>query len=196
MTRKKEQYEKVVSPKLKEEFGIKNSHDIPKLEKIVLNVGMGSASQNPKALETAQEELRQITGQHAVITRAKKSISNFKLREGMKIGCRVTLRRDKMWEFLDRLISVVIPRIRDFRGLQTKSFDGRGNYTLGVREQVIFPEIDYDKIEQIHGIDITFITTAKKDDQALALLQELGMPFRLTAAQTAGPAGKPDAGQS
>ena len=196
MTRKKEQYEKVVSPKLKEEFGIKNSHDIPKLEKIVLNVGMGSASQNPKALETAQEELRQITGQHAVITRAKKSISNFKLREGMKIGCRVTLRRDKMWEFLDRLISVVIPRIRDFRGLQSKSFDGRGNYTLGVREQVIFPEIDYDKIEQIHGIDITFITTAKKDDQALALLQELGMPFRLTAAQTAGPAGKPDAGQS
>ena len=146
MTRKKEQYEKVVSPKLKEEFGIKNSHDIPKLEKIVLNVGMGSASQNPKALETAQEELRQITGQHAVITRAKKSISNFKLREGMKIGCRVTLRRDKMWEFLDRLISVVIPRIRDFRGLQTKSFDGRGNYTLGVREQVIFPEIHYDKI--------------------------------------------------
>ena len=196
MTRMKEQYEKVVSPKLKEEFGIKNRHDIPKLEKIVLNVGMGSAIQNPKALETAQEELRQITGQHAVITRAKKSISNFKLREGMKIGCRVTLRREKMWEFLDRLISVVIPRIRDFRGLQTKSFDGRGNYTLGVREQVIFPEIDYDKIEQIHGIDITFITTAKKDDRALALLQELGMPFRLTAAQTAGPVGKQDAGQS
>jgi len=184
MERLKEHYQKVVGPKLKEEFGIKNTHDIPRLEKIVLNVGLGQAIQNPKALEAAQEELRQVTGQHAVITTAKKAISNFKLRSGMRIGCRVTLRRERMWEFLDRLISIAIPRIRDFRGLPTKGFDGRGNYTMGVREQVIFPEVDYDKIEQIHGMDITFVTTTNKDDQAFALLRELGMPFRLTAQQT------------
>jgi large subunit ribosomal protein L5 len=183
MERLKEHYQKVVGPKLKEEFGIKNAHDVPRLEKIVLNVGLGQAIQNPKALEAAQEELRQITGQHAVITTAKKAISNFKLRSGMRIGCRVTLRREKMWEFLDRLISIAIPRIRDFRGLPTKSFDGRGNYTMGVREQVVFPEVDYDKIEQIHGMDITFITTTDKDDQAFALLRGLGMPFRLSAQQ-------------
>ncbi|HLA41138.1 MAG TPA: 50S ribosomal protein L5 [Candidatus Glassbacteria bacterium] len=178
--RKKEHYEKVVALRLKEEFGIRNVNQIPRLQKIVLNVGMGQAIQNPKALEAAQEELRQITGQHAVVTRAKKAISNFKLRGGMKIGCRVTLRRTQMWEFLDRLISVAIPRIRDFRGLPTKGFDGRGNYTIGVREQVIFPEVDYDKIESIHGLDITIVTTTAKDDQAFALLRELGMPFRIT----------------
>jgi large subunit ribosomal protein L5 len=165
MARLKDYYYKVVQPKLIEEFGIKNKHDVPKLEKVIVNVGMGSAIQNPKHLESAQEELRQITGQHAVITKARKSISNFKLRQGMKIGCRVTMRGEQMWEFVDRLISIVIPRIRDFRGLPTKSFDGRGNYTLGVKEQVIFPEIDYDKIEKIHGLDITFVTTGRKDDQ-------------------------------
>ncbi|HUU27025.1 MAG TPA: 50S ribosomal protein L5 [archaeon] len=183
MTRLKDYYFKVIQPKLIEEFGIKNVQDIPRLEKIVINVGMGSAIQNPKHLESAQDMLRQITGQHAVVTRAKKSISNFKLRTGMKIGCRVTLRGIQMWEFLDRLISIAIPRIRDFRGLPTKSFDGRGNYTLGVREQVIFPEVDYDKIEKIHGMDITFVTTTQKDDQAFALLRELGMPFRISGQQ-------------
>ncbi len=189
MARLKDYYYNVVQPKLVEEFGIKNKHDVPKLEKVIVNVGMGSAIQNPKHLESAQEELRQITGQHAVITKARKSISNFKLRQGMKIGCRVTMRGEQMWEFVDRLISVVIPRIRDFRGLPTKSFDGRGNYTLGVKEQVIFPEIDYDKIEKIHGLDITFVTTSRKDDQAFALLRELGMPFRL-ASPLAGQAGQ------
>ncbi|MEA1997087.1 MAG: 50S ribosomal protein L5 [Gemmatimonadota bacterium] len=183
MARLKDYYYKTVQQKLKEQFGIKNIHDVPRLEKIVLNVGMGSAIQNPKGLEAAQEELHSITGQHVVITRAKKAISNFKLREGMKIGCRVTLRKDRMWEFLDRLIAISIPRIRDFRGLPTKSFDGRGNYTMGVREQVIFPEVDYDKIDQIHGMDITFVTTTPKDDQAFALLRELGMPFRLSSQQ-------------
>jgi len=183
MARLKDYYYKVVQPKLREEFGIKNIHDVPRLEKIVINVGMGSALQNPKHLEAAQEELRQITGQHAVVTRAKKSISNFKLRAGMRVGCRVTLRRERMWEFLDRLISIAIPRIRDFRGIPTKSFDGRGNFTLGIKEQVIFPEVDYDKIERIHGMDITFITSTQKDDQAFALLKELGLPFRLTGQQ-------------
>lgn len=178
MARLKEKYNSVVVPRLKEEFEISNVHQIPRLVKIVLNVGMGDSIQNPKTLEAAQEELRQITGQHAVITYAKKSISNFKLREGMKIGCRVTLRREQMWEFMDRLVTVAIPRIRDFRGLPTKSFDGRGNYTLGVKEQVIFTEIDYDKIEGLHGIDITFVTSTERDDQAFALLRELGMPFR------------------
>lgn len=183
MSRLKEQYKSVVVPRLKENFEIKNAHEIPRLVKIVLNVGMGEAIQNPKALEAAQEELRKITGQHAVITTAKKSISNFKLREGMKIGCRVTLRRQQMWEFLDRLISITIPRIRDFRGLPSKSFDGRGNYTLGIKEQVVFTEIDYDKVEGLHGIDITFVTTTERDDQALSLLRELGMPFHTATLQ-------------
>jgi len=186
MSRLKEKYNSVVVPRLKEEFEIANVHEIPRMVKIVLNAGMGEAIQNPKALEAAQEELRQITGQHAVITYAKKSISNFKLREGMKIGCRVTLRREMMWEFMDRLISVAIPRIRDFRGLPTRSFDGRGNYTLGVKEQVIFTEIDYDKIEGLHGLDITFVTSTERDDQAFALLRELGMPFRTTTWQKGG----------
>ncbi|MEA2064082.1 MAG: 50S ribosomal protein L5 [Gemmatimonadota bacterium] len=178
MVRLKEKYFKTVQKKLKEEFEISNIHDVPVLVKIVVNVGMGSAIESPKHLESAQKELVQITGQHAVITRAKKSISNFKLREGMKIGCRVTLRRDKMWEFMDRLISTAIPRVRDFRGLPSKSFDGRGNYTVGIKEQVTFTEIEYDKIEKLHGMDITFVTSTDKDDQAYALLKELGMPFR------------------
>jgi len=185
MARLKDHYNKVVQPKLKEDFGIKNIHDVPRLAKIVVNIGIGSAIENPKHLESSLEELAQITGQRAVVTRAKKSVSNFKLRAGMKIGCRVTLRREKMWEFFDRLVSLTIPRVRDFRGLPSKSFDGRGNYTMGVREQVIFPEIDYDKIEKLHGMDITFVTTTDKDDQAFALLKELGLPFRQTSQQAA-----------
>ena len=187
MARLKEHYKNNVIPRLEEQFGIRNINQVPKLEKIVLNVGMGSAIDNPKHLESAQQELELVTGQKAVITKAKKSISNFKLREGMKIGCRVTLRGDKMYEFLDRLITLAIPRVRDFRGLPTKSFDGRGNYTLGVREQVIFPEIDYDKIEKLHGIDITFVTSTEKDDLAKALLKELGMPFRQSVQQQENP---------
>jgi len=185
MVRLKDHYYKVVQPKLKEEFGIKNIHDVPRLVKIVINIGIGSAIENPKHLESAQEELAQITGQHPVVTRAKLSVSNFKLRAGMKIGCRVTLRRDRMWEFFDRLVSLAIPRIRDFRGLPTKSFDGRGNYTMGIREQVVFPEIDYDKIEKLHGMNITFVTSTEKDDQAFALFRELGLPFRRSSQQAA-----------
>jgi len=146
--------------------------------KIVLNVGMGDASKNPKALESAVAELGAITGQQPVVTRAKKSIASFNLRQGVAIGCSVTLRGARMYEFLDRLITVAVPRMRDFRGLPTKSFDGRGNYTIGLKEQMIFPEIDYDKVERIHGMDITFVTSARRDDTALALLKELGMPFR------------------
>jgi len=146
--------------------------------KIVLNVGMGSAIKNPKGLETAVAELAAITGQRPVVTKAKKSIANFNLREGVAIGCAVTLRGARMYEFLDRFISVAVPRMRDFRGLPTKSFDGRGNYTVGIKEQMLFPEIDYDKVEQIHGMDITFVTNAGRDDTAIALLRELGMPFR------------------
>lgn len=185
MARLKDHYYKVVQPKLKEEFGIENIHDIPRLVKIVINVGIGSAIENPKHLESAQKELAQITGQYAVVTRAKMSVSNFKLRAGMKIGCRVTLRRDRMWEFFDRLVGLAIPRVRDFRGLPTKSFDGRGNYTMGIREQVVFPEIDYDKIEKLHGMNITFVTSTEKDDQAFALLRELGLPFRRSSQQAA-----------
>jgi large subunit ribosomal protein L5 len=151
---------------------------IPGLEKIVINVGLGEASKNPKLLESVVGEIGQITGQKAVVTRAKKAISNFGLRENQPVGASVTLRRDRMWEFLDRLVNVAMPRIRDFRGVSTRSFDGRGNYTMGVKEQLIFPEIDYDKVDQVHGMDITIVTSTTKDDQALALLRELGMPFR------------------
>jgi len=175
-------YEQQVRTKLQQQFGFKNLHQIPKLKKIVLNVGMGDASKNPKGLEAAIAELAAITGQHPVTTRAKKAIANFNLREGQAIGCAVTLRGGRMFEFLDRFISVAVPRMRDFRGLPTKSFDGRGNYTLGIKEQMIFPEIDYDKVERIHGMDITFVTSAGRDDAALALLKELGMPFRAEAA--------------
>ncbi len=167
-----------VQPKLQEEFGFTNVNQIPRPVKVVLNVGVGEASKNQKFLDSVVEELSVISGQKPVVTRARKSISNFSLRTGMPVGCRVTLRRRRMYEFLDRLVSATIPRIRDFRGLSTKSFDGRGNYSLGVREQIIFPEIDYDRIDRIHGMDITVVTSTSKDDEALALLRELGFPFR------------------
>ena len=173
-----EHYEQRVRPKLQQQFGFANPHQIPRLVKIVLNVGMGDAPKNPKGLEAAAAELAAITGQHPVVTRAKKAIANFNLREGVPIGCTVTLRGGRMYEFLDRFITIAVPRIRDFRGLPTKSFDGRGNYTTGIKEQMIFPEIDYDKVERIHGMDITIVTTAGRDDAALALLREMGMPFR------------------
>ena len=183
--RLKDFYEQQVRGKLQQQFGFKNPHQIPRLKKIVLNVGMGDASKNAKGLEAAVAELAAITGQHPVTTRAKKAIANFNLREGQAIGCAVTLRGGRMYEFLDRFISIAVPRMRDFRGLPTKSFDGRGNYTLGIKEQMIFPEIDYDKVERIHGMDITFVTSAGRDDTALALLRELGMPFRVETAGAA-----------
>ena len=173
-----EHYQGVVRGRLQSQFGYKNVHQIPRLLKIVINVGMGDAPKNPKALEAATAELGAITGQKAVVNRAKKAIANYNLRAGMPIGCSVTLRGQRMYEFLDRFISVAVPRMRDFRGLPTKSFDGRGNYTLGLKEQMIFPEIDFDKVERIHGMDITFVTSAGRDDAAQALLRELGMPFR------------------
>ena len=171
-------YEEQVRARLQSEFGYKTPMQVPKLEKIVINVGLGEAPKNPKLLEAVVGELGQITGQKAVVTKAKKAISNFALREGSPIGAAVTLRRERMWEFLDRLINVAMPRIRDFRGVSTRSFDGRGNYTLGVKEQLIFPEIDYDKVDKIHGMDITIVTSTNRDDLALALLRELGVPFR------------------
>ncbi len=171
-------YQEKVRPQLMEQFGLGNPHEVPSLQKIVLNVGMGEAIKQPRALDVAVEELAIITGQQPVRKRAKKSIANFGLRQGQEIGAAVTLRGARMWEFLDRFISVAIPRIRDFRGLGTRSFDGRGNYSLGVKEQMIFPEINYDEIEQIHGMDITFVTTAERDDLAFALLKGLGMPFQ------------------
>ncbi len=171
-------YTGTVRPKLMKEFSFSNVHEAPRLSKIVLNVGLGEAPKNPKLLDSAVEELAAISGQHPVVTRAKKAISNFSLRAGMPIGTAVTLRGARMWEFLDRFISVAVPRIRDFRGFPTRSFDGRGNYTVGIKEQMVFPEVDYDKAEKIHGLDITFVTTAERDDVGHALLRELGMPFR------------------
>ena len=171
-------YQGTVRDRLKSQFGFTNIHEIPTLEKIVINCGVGEAIKNPKVLDTVVTELGIITGQRPVRKKAKKSIANFGLREGQEIGCAVTLRGARMWEFLDRFVTVAIPRVRDFRGINTRSFDGRGNYTLGVKEQMIFPEINYDMVEQIHGMDITFVTTTSKDDQAFALLRELGMPFR------------------
>jgi large subunit ribosomal protein L5 len=171
-------YDRQVRGKLQQQFGFANPHEIPRLVKIVLNVGMGDALKNPKALDAAVAELAAVTGQRPVVTRAKKAIANFNLRAGVPIGCAVTLRGARMYEFLDRFISVAVPRMRDFRGLPTRSFDGRGNYTLGIKEQMVFPEIDYDKVEQIHGMDITFVTDAGRDDTAMALLREMGMPFR------------------
>jgi large subunit ribosomal protein L5 len=176
--RLRDHYLKVVRGKLLKQFGLKNPHQVPKLVKIVLNVGAGEANKNPKILDTVVAELGAITGQKPVVTRAKKAISNFGLRENMPIGAAVTLRGAKMFEFLDRFINVTVPRFRDFRGLPTRSFDGRGNYTIGLKEQVVFPEIDYDKIEKVHGMDITFVTSAGRDDIAMALLREMGMPFR------------------
>jgi large subunit ribosomal protein L5 len=171
-------YHRTVAPKLMQQFAFTNPHQVPRLSKIVVNVGVGQAPKTPKLLDAVVSELAAITGQRPVVTRAKKSIANFNLRQGMPIGAAVTLRGAKMWEFLDRFISVAIPRIRDFRGLPTGSFDGRGSYTIGIKEQMVFPEIDYDKVEKIHGMDITFVTTAGRDDVGMALLRELGMPFR------------------
>ena len=173
-----EHYQRNVRSKLMKEFGLSNLHQVPKLAKIVLNVGLGDAPKNPKALAAAVEELGVIAGQRPVVTRAKKAISNFSLRAGMPIGTAVTLRGARMYEFLDRFINIAVPRVRDFRGLSPHSFDGRGNYSIGVKEQMIFPEIDYDSIERIHGMNITIVTTAAQDEIAMALLRELGMPFR------------------
>jgi large subunit ribosomal protein L5 len=171
-------YVNTIRPRLAKQFGLTNPHQIPQLVKIVLNVGMGSAAKTPKQLDAVADELGLITGQRAVITRAKKAIANFNLRAGLPVGARVTLRGPRMYEFLDRFISLAIPRIRDFRGLPNRSFDGSGNYTFGIKEQLIFPEIDYDKVEKIHGMDITLVTTAGRDDLAMALLREFGWPFR------------------
>lgn len=176
--RLREHYRTTVKPKLMQQFGYRNAHQAPGLAKIVLNVGLGEAIKQPKMLDAVVEELSIITGQRPVRKRARKSIANFGLRQGQEIGAAVTLRGARMWEFLDRFISTAVPRIRDFRGLTTRSFDGRGNYSVGIKEQMIFPEINFDMVEQIHGMDITIVTTADRDDQALALLKELGMPFR------------------
>jgi len=176
--RLKIKYEQTVRPKLKEQFGFTNNHQVPTLEKIAINVGVGEAIKQPKALDSVVDELAIITGQAPVRKKAKKSIANYGLRQGQEIGAAVTLRGAKMWEFLDRFITVAVPRIRDFKGLSTRSFDGRGNYSLGIKEQMIFPEINFDEIESIHGMDITFVTSVNKDDQAIALLKALGMPFR------------------
>ena len=173
-------YVNEIVPALSKRFGYSNVMEVPKLEKIVINVGVGEAIQNAKALDSAVEDLSTIVGQQPTVTRAKKSISNFKLRTGMAIGCRVTLRRARMFEFLDRLVNVGIPRVRDFRGLSTKSFDGHGNYTLGIVEQIIFPEIDYDKVDRIHGMDVTIVTTARTDEEGFELLKAFGVPFRTT----------------
>ncbi len=176
--RLQEHYEKVVRPKLAEELGAANVNQVPKLEKIVINVGVGEASREPKLLDSVVETVAAISGQRPIVNRARKAISNFSLRAGMPVGVSVTLRRSHMYEFLDRFISIAVPRIRDFRGFSTRSFDGRGNFTVGIKEQVIFPEVDYDRIQKIHGMDITFVTSTDKDDEGLALLRELGMPFR------------------
>src|SRR6201987_2186138 len=180
--RLKQHYQKSVVPALTKEFGYKNVMAVPKLDKISVNIGMGEATQNAKLMDGAVNELAQIAGQRPIITKARKSIAAFKLREGMSIGCMVTLRGDRMYEFFDRLVNVALPRVRDFRGVSTKSFDGRGNYTLGIREQLIFPEIDYAKVDKLKGMNITIVTTAQDDNSARALLRQFGMPFRAAAA--------------
>jgi large subunit ribosomal protein L5 len=171
-------YRTEIHPKLAQEFGFKNVHQVPRLEKIVVNMGVGEATQNPKLLEKAAEELAVITGQKPAIRKSRKSIANFKLRAGQAVGCTVTLRGHRMWEFFDRLVSVSLPRVRDFKGVSIRAFDGRGNYSLGIREQIIFPEVDYDKVERITGLNVTVCTTARNDAEGRALLQHLGMPFR------------------
>ena len=176
--RLREHYAKNVIPALTTEFGYKNVMAVPKVEKVSLNIGLGEATQNPKLMDGAMNELTAIAGQRPVVTKAKKSIAAFKLREGMSIGARVTLRGDRMYEFLDRLMNVALPRVRDFRGVSSKSFDGRGNYKLGIRDQLIFPEIDYNKVEKVKGMNISITTTAKTDAEGLALLKQMGMPFR------------------
>ena len=174
----KERYINEISPALMKSLGLTNVMQVPRIKKVVINIGMGEAMENPKALDAAVQDLGAITGQKPVITKARKSIANFKLREGRAIGTAVTLRGEKMWAFLDRLMNIVLPRVRDFRGVSAESFDGRGNYTLGLREHIIFPEIEYDKVDKVRGMEITIVTTAPSDDQAAALLQMLGMPFR------------------
>jgi large subunit ribosomal protein L5 len=173
-----DKYKAEVIPALTKQFGYKNPMQVPRLEKIVVNMGLGAAVANPKIIDTAVEDLRAITGQKPVVTRAKKAIANFKLREGIPIGAVVTLRSARMWEFLDRLLTLALPRTRDFKGVSRKAFDGKGNYTLGLKEQIIFPEVDYDKIDAIKGLNISFVTTARTDEEGRALLQQLGMPFR------------------
>lgn len=174
----KEQYDSEIKPALQKQLGIHNVMDIPRIEKIVLNMGLGEAVQNPKIVDKASEELSFIAGQKAVVTRAKKSIATFKLREGMPIGTRVTLRRDRMYDFLSKLIHIALPRVRDFKGVSFKGFDGRGNFSMGITEHIIFPEIDYDKIDQIRGMNITIVTSSKTDEGARALLEAIGIPFR------------------
>ncbi len=178
MTRLQEKYQKELLPELMQELQLKNVMEAPRIEKVVVNMGLGEAIQNIKVLESAVVELGRITGQKAMITRAKRSIAQFKLREGMPIGCSVTLRRQRAYEFLDRLINVALPRVRDFKGISPKAFDGRGNYTLGIREQIIFPEIDLEKIDKVKGLNVTIVTTARTDEQGRALLGKMGMPFR------------------
>jgi large subunit ribosomal protein L5 len=174
----KERFLKEISPALMKSLGLKNVMEVPRIKKVVVNIGLGEAMDNPKALDAAVIDLTTIAGQKPVITKARKSIANFKLREGRAIGTAVTLRGERMWSFLDRLMNIVLPRVRDFRGVSIESFDGRGNYTLGLREQIIFPEIEYDKVDKVRGLEITIVTTAPSDDQAAAMLQMLGMPFR------------------
>src|SRR5690242_7071627 len=176
--RLRQKFHKEIAPSLQKELDLKNPMAVPRLEKVVVNMGVGEATQNAKVLDPAVAELQQVTGQKPVVTKAKKSIAAFKVREGMPIGAMVTLRGDRMYEFLDRLMNVALPRVRDFRGVSTKSFDGRGNYTLGLHDQLIFPEIDYAKVEKQKGMNVTIVTTAKTDDEARALLRHLGMPFR------------------
>jgi len=176
--RMRTKYEDQVVQAMMKRFGYANQMQVPKMTKIVLNMGLGEAIQNPKILDSSSEQLAQIAGQKPIITRARRSIANFKLREGMPIGCSVTLRREKMWEFFDRLITFALPRVRDFKGISRKAFDGRGNYSMGIKEQIIFPEINYDKIDKIQGLNITFVTTASKDEECLEMLTLLGMPFR------------------
>jgi len=178
MARLKELYNKELVPQLMKDFNYKNVMEVPKLEKIVINMGLGEATQNVKILDSAVVELSTISGQKAVITKAKKSIASFKLRQGMPIGCMVTLRKDQMYEFLDRLVNISLPRVRDFKGIAGNAFDGRGNYSLGIKEQLIFPEIDYDQVDKIKGMNITIVTTAKSDKEGKALLKLMGMPFR------------------
>jgi len=181
MNRLQEQYQKEVAPTLFKSFEFKNVMQVPRIEKVVVNIGLGEAMADPKALDAAVSDLTQITGQKPVTTRARKSIAAFKLREGVIIGTKVTLRGERMWAFLDRLMNVALPRVRDFRGVSPNAFDGRGNYTLGLRDQLIFPEIDYDKIDKLRGMEVTIVTSAETDDQARALLQSLGMPFKKEA---------------
>ena len=177
MARLKEAYYETVVDAMTKKFGYKNVMEVPKLEKIVINMGVGEAKENPKVLENAVSDMEIITGQKAVLTKAKKSIANFKIREGMAIGCKVTLRGEKMYEFLDRLVNLALPRVRDFRGVNPNGFDGRGNYALGIKEQIIFPEIEYDKVDKVRGMDIVFVTTAKSDEEARELLAQFNMPF-------------------